>query len=316
MSSEVTCEKVREVGAELALGVLPGRERAGAVAHLDECAGCREYVEQLTLVGDGLIGLLPGSEPPVGFEARVAQSLTQEKPVREARWHGAHLRGPTAREAAHETSVHETSVPETSARERTPRERTPRERAPRETHPRPGAYSAGRRGRRGRMRPRVAAVAAAVLVAVGFGGWAAGTAIENVVAGPAATSAGTDKEMLSGDLISTVARNKPSGEVYAHTDPEGWVYMTVDLAGAGNPFSGKIVCLLEHKDGSTVRVGTFTLRDGRGSWGSQARVDPSAVSGARVATPDGTVLASAHLGAGDVGGGQESSAGSVASHLE
>ncbi|MEU1202568.1 hypothetical protein ABZ446_41005 [Streptomyces sp. NPDC005813] len=311
MSSEMTCEKVREVGAELALGVLPGRERAGAVAHLDECAGCREYVEQLTLVGDGLIGLLPGSEPPVGFEARVAQSLTQEKPVREARGHGAHLRGPTARETAHEasadgTSVHGTSVQGTSVHGTSVRE----------SHPRPGEYSARPRGRRGRMRPRVAAVAAAVLVAVGFGGWAAGTAIQNVVAGPAATSAGTDKEMLSGDLISTVAQNKPSGEVYAHTDPEGWVYMTVDLAEAGNPFSGKIVCLLEHKDGSTVRVGTFTLRDGRGSWGSQARVDPSAVSGARVATPDGTVLASARLGAGDMGGDQESSAGSVASHLE
>ncbi|WP_199791353.1 anti-sigma factor family protein [Streptomyces sp. 142MFCol3.1] len=306
MSSEVTCEKVREVGTELALGVLPGRERAGAVAHLDECAGCREYVEQLTLVGDGLIGLLPGSEPPVGFEARVAQSLTQEKHVREARGHGARMRGPTGRDMAHETSVHETSERETSVREA----------AVRETHPRPGGHSARRKGGRGRIRPRVAAVAAAVLAAVGFGGWAAGTAIENVIAGPAATSVGTDKEMLSGDLISTVAQNKPSGEVYAHTDPEGWVYMTVDLAEAGNPFSGKIVCLLEHKDGSTVRVGTFTLRDGRGSWGSQARVDPSAVSGARVATPDGTVLASAHLGPGDVGGDQESSASSVASHLE
>ncbi|WP_432173157.1 hypothetical protein [Streptomyces sp. Tue6028] len=309
MSSEVTCEKLREVGAELALGVLPGRERAGAVAHLDECAGCREYVEQLTLVGDGLIGLLPGSEPPVGFEARVAQSLTRETRVREARRHGAHLRAPTARETAHETSAHETSAHETSARETAVRET-----AVRETHPRPGEYSARRKGRRGRMRPRVAAAAAAVLVAVGFGGWAAGTAIENVVAGPAATSAGADREMLSGDLISTVAQNKPSGEVYAHTDPEGWVYMTVDLAEAGNPFSGKIDCLLEHKDGSTVRVGTFTLRDGRGSWGSPARVDPSAVSGARVATPDGTVLASAQLGPDDAGGHQESSAGPAASH--
>ncbi|MEU1567063.1 hypothetical protein ABZ504_43020, partial [Streptomyces mirabilis] len=60
MSNDMTCEKLREIGAELALGILPGRERAAAVAHLDRCADCREYVEQLTLVGDGLIGLLPG----------------------------------------------------------------------------------------------------------------------------------------------------------------------------------------------------------------------------------------------------------------
>ncbi|MER5827966.1 hypothetical protein ABT086_38525, partial [Streptomyces mirabilis] len=77
MSNDMTCEKLREIGAELALGILPGRERAAAVAHLDRCADCREYVEQLTLVGDGLIGLLPGCEPPVGFETRVAQALTQ-----------------------------------------------------------------------------------------------------------------------------------------------------------------------------------------------------------------------------------------------
>ncbi|MGW4984561.1 anti-sigma factor family protein, partial [Streptomyces mirabilis] len=76
MSNDMTCEKLREIGAELALGILPGRERAAAVAHLDRCADCREYVEQLTLVGDGLIGLLPGCEPPVGFETRVAQALT------------------------------------------------------------------------------------------------------------------------------------------------------------------------------------------------------------------------------------------------
>lgn len=42
MASEISCEKLREIGAELALGVLPGRERAGAVAHLERCADCRE----------------------------------------------------------------------------------------------------------------------------------------------------------------------------------------------------------------------------------------------------------------------------------
>ncbi|MEU1168323.1 zf-HC2 domain-containing protein, partial [Streptomyces sp. NPDC005921] len=68
MSSDAHCEKLREVGAELALGVLPGRERAEAVAHLDGCADCREYVRQLTGIGDRLIGLLPDAEPPPGFE--------------------------------------------------------------------------------------------------------------------------------------------------------------------------------------------------------------------------------------------------------
>ncbi|MFE1443504.1 zf-HC2 domain-containing protein [Streptomyces sp. NPDC058739] len=73
--SGVECGQVRERAAELALGVLPARERAEAVAHLDHCPECREHVERLTAVGDGLLALLPGAEPPVGFESRVTSAL-------------------------------------------------------------------------------------------------------------------------------------------------------------------------------------------------------------------------------------------------
>ncbi|MFC5217225.1 anti-sigma factor family protein [Streptomyces coerulescens] len=69
------CERLRELDAELALGVLPARERAEAVAHLDRCPDCREHIEHLTAVGDGLLALLPGAEPPVGFESRVLRAL-------------------------------------------------------------------------------------------------------------------------------------------------------------------------------------------------------------------------------------------------
>ncbi|MEU2421695.1 zf-HC2 domain-containing protein [Streptomyces sp. NPDC007851] len=94
MSGDAHCEKLREAGAELALGVLPGRERAQAVAHLDECADCREYVRQLTGIGDRLIGLLPESEPPPGFETRVARSLAEQTAGPEgARRAPQHLRG-------------------------------------------------------------------------------------------------------------------------------------------------------------------------------------------------------------------------------
>ncbi|MEV8015375.1 hypothetical protein AB0O76_03245 [Streptomyces sp. NPDC086554] len=69
------CERLRELDAELALGVLPARERAEAVAHLDRCPDCREHVERLTVVGDSLLALLPDAEPPVGFESRVVRAL-------------------------------------------------------------------------------------------------------------------------------------------------------------------------------------------------------------------------------------------------
>ncbi|MFE6174676.1 hypothetical protein [Streptomyces sp. NPDC056464] len=79
------CERLRSVADELALGVLSGQERAEAIAHLDRCPACREHVERLTPVGDGLLCLLPGSEPPAGFETRVMDRLRLNRPARRRR---------------------------------------------------------------------------------------------------------------------------------------------------------------------------------------------------------------------------------------
>ncbi|WP_181449541.1 hypothetical protein [Streptomyces cyaneus] len=79
------CERLRAVADELALGILPGQERAEAIAHLDRCPACREHVEQLTLVADGLLSLLPDSEPPAGFETRVTDGLRLNRPARRRR---------------------------------------------------------------------------------------------------------------------------------------------------------------------------------------------------------------------------------------
>jgi len=62
---------MRELAPELALDVLTGYERATAQAHLGMCPQCREYVSSLTQIGDRLLTLVPGVEPPVGFEDRV-----------------------------------------------------------------------------------------------------------------------------------------------------------------------------------------------------------------------------------------------------
>lgn len=71
----MSCAQFAEVAAELALGVLTGRERAGALAHLEQCDACREHVRQLTATGEGVLGLLPSREPPPGFETRVIERL-------------------------------------------------------------------------------------------------------------------------------------------------------------------------------------------------------------------------------------------------
>jgi hypothetical protein len=73
--NEMGCSEFTDVAAELALGVLTGRERAEATAHLEHCDACRENVRQLTMTGEGLLGLLPDVEPPPGFEAGVMDRL-------------------------------------------------------------------------------------------------------------------------------------------------------------------------------------------------------------------------------------------------
>ncbi|MER8231531.1 hypothetical protein [Streptomyces sp. NPDC094049] len=218
------CERLRELDAELALGVLPARERAEALAHLDRCPDCREHVERLTAAGDGLLALLPDAEPPVGFESRAVRAM------------GA------------------APVP-----------------------------------KRGRYRLRLAAAGAAAALACGFGGWAVGTVVEGAPPAVSRQTAGGLRE------ASLVADGRTVGRVFAHGGDGGWVYMSVDLGGSAR---GPVRCLLVRADGSTVPVGTFSLKDGYGAWGAPAPTDPTTVTGARLVSPTGTVLATASFTAG------------------
>ncbi|HEX4700994.1 MAG TPA: hypothetical protein VH352_02595 [Pseudonocardiaceae bacterium] len=88
--SDLSCAKMRELAPELALDVLTGYERATAQAHLNACPQCREYVSSLTLIGDRMLTLVPGAEPPVGFEDRVLARLGMSAPParqpRRRRW--------------------------------------------------------------------------------------------------------------------------------------------------------------------------------------------------------------------------------------
>lgn len=76
---------MRELAPELALDVLTGYERATAQAHLGVCPPCREYVSSLTLIGDRMLTLVPGVEPPVGFEDRVLARMGLTTPAQAPR---------------------------------------------------------------------------------------------------------------------------------------------------------------------------------------------------------------------------------------
>ncbi|MFD7703644.1 hypothetical protein [Streptomyces caelestis] len=69
------CQRLRDIAAEAALGVLPAQERAAALAHLQRCPACLENVRELARTADELLHLIPGREPPAGFETRVLQRI-------------------------------------------------------------------------------------------------------------------------------------------------------------------------------------------------------------------------------------------------
>jgi hypothetical protein len=74
--AELSCEQCRELAAELALGVLGGRERADALAHLSRCPRCQDTVSAMTATVGRLVELLPEAEPPPGFDQRVIAAIT------------------------------------------------------------------------------------------------------------------------------------------------------------------------------------------------------------------------------------------------
>lgn len=222
----MSCEEFAEVAAELALGVLMGRERATALEHLDRCDTCRKDVRQLTMTGEELLGLLPAIEPPPGFETRVLDRLGIAAP-------------------------------------------SP---APR------GWARIGRRGKAGPTRRMLAAAAVVLAVlASALGGWGLRTSL----------SSPSQVPLSSGALLS--ASHQAVGEIFLYNGSPRWVYMSVYLESAKGP----VTCQLIGRDGRVTSVGTFRLTGDYGAWGSPDPVDNGTLTGARLVSANGTVLATA-----------------------
>jgi len=79
----MSCDELRDLAPEIALGTVDGAERAEALRHLATCTECRGLVDQLSQVADELLLLAPVEEPPAGFESRVIEALgMQRRPPR------------------------------------------------------------------------------------------------------------------------------------------------------------------------------------------------------------------------------------------
>jgi hypothetical protein len=260
--NDMTCAELADVAAELALGVLTGRDRADAIAHLDKCDGCREDVRQLMATGEQLLELLPTAEPPAGFETRVLERIGLPVP-------------------AHVEATADTYPQLLSRREDTARRRGPGRDAARPGAGQPGAPPGGPGGARrpGRLRRLLAATAVGVaVIAAGLGGWQLG-----VGSAPAVSS----DRLTSADLMS--ATHQEVGDIFVYSGKTRWVYMSVNLR-SGNDL---VTCQVVGDDGQVSTIGSFHLTDGRGTWGSADPGTTGALHGARLLSADGTVLATA-----------------------
>ncbi len=72
---ELTCTEVRERSSEYALGILPGVEARPLDAHLARCPECRREAGEMKVLSTRLLDLIPGTEPPLGFDRRVLASV-------------------------------------------------------------------------------------------------------------------------------------------------------------------------------------------------------------------------------------------------
>jgi hypothetical protein len=261
--NDMTCAELADVAAELALGVLTGRERAVAIAHLDRCDACREDVRHLMATGEQLLELIPPAEPPAGFETRVLERIGLPTP------------SPGAPRAATYPQLLSQRV--NAGRHRGPGRNGPR---PGAGHPGAPPSTPGGARRPGRVRRLVAAAAVSLaVIAVGLGGWGVGAATA-----PASSSG----PLVSADLMS--ATHEEIGDIFLYTGDSKWVYMSIYMK-SGNQL---VTCRVIGADGRVTTIGSFRLADGHGSWGAPDPGDLGPLRGAQlVSAASGEVLATA-----------------------
>jgi len=254
----MSCGEFTGVAAELALGVLTGRERADAVAHLEHCDACRETVRELTMTSEALLGLLPAAEPPAGFETRVLSRIGVPSP--EAAQGAVAGAAPGAAPAAADG-------------------------APGAAGTVPGRRSPPGHARRSRPVRRRLAVAAAVagLIAAGAGGYGLRTAVA-----PSSGSAVASAPLSTAALVS--ASHQTAGEVFYYDSASPWMYMSVTLPSG----DGTVTCEIAGSDGHYAVIGKFRLSSGYGGWGGPYTGQDEPVT-ARLVNANGTVLATAHF---------------------
>jgi len=291
---DMSCDEFAGVAAELALGVLTGRERAAALAHLDGCESCREQVRELIMVQDELLALLPAQEPPAGFESRVLERIGLTAPGQQPSDAGNQELADVPGQLPSDVGVLTGERTDRTDRagqagqaehagqaDRLHRPDRPGNRPPNQPGGQPASRPPGRP--RSSLSRRLLAAAAVAVALIGGGiGWGLRDAT-----GPSTSSA--QAALSTAALVTSDHQNV--GQVFVYNRSPWWMYMSVNMEGQGN---ATVTCQLEDADGHFKNVGQFRLSDGYGSWGSSPyTAGPGTIMGARLLSANGTVLATA-----------------------
>src|SRR5690349_20422823 len=76
MNAEMSCEQIRELAPELAIGIADGQQCDAALRHAATCPDCRRLVAEFSSVVDDLLLLAPSHEPPPGFAAATVARIS------------------------------------------------------------------------------------------------------------------------------------------------------------------------------------------------------------------------------------------------
>ena len=129
------------------------------------------------------------------------------------------------------------------------------------------------------MRRMLAAAAVGLaVIAAGLGGWRIGV-------GTSTSSAAT--HLTTASLLS--GTHQQVGSIFLYSGTPSWLYMSVDMDSGQQT----VTCQVVGTDGRVTTVGSFQLADGYGAWGSPDPGNVGPLTGARLVSANGTVLATA-----------------------
>jgi hypothetical protein len=83
---DLTCSEARDSVAEYALDILDPVEKSSVAAHLIRCPDCRAEADSMQATAGRLLDLVPGTEPPLGFDRRVMERVGAPRPHHRRQW--------------------------------------------------------------------------------------------------------------------------------------------------------------------------------------------------------------------------------------